>query len=94
MFKPFNDNVVIRVQETQNPKSELVIPDSVQEKPSAGKVIAVGPGRYEYGALILMTAKENDLVVWTKGAETKIKYGTEEFVVVSERDLLVSVKEK
>lgn len=94
MFKPFNDNVVIKVQKSLNPSSVLSIPDSVQDKPSAGIVIAVGPGRYEFGALISMTAKKDDLVVWIKGTETKIKYGSDEFVVVSERDLLVTVEEK
>ena len=90
MIKPLGDRVVVE-QETaeQTTKSGIVLPDTAQEKPQAGKVVAVGPGRVtDEGKRIEMDVKANDIVIYAKYGGTEIKLDGKEYLILSERDIL------
>jgi chaperonin GroES len=89
-IEPLGDRVVIR----PTPKEEvsrggIVLPDTAQEKPQDGKVIAAGPGRLtEDGKRIPMDVKKGDKVIYSKYAGTEFKLDGEELVVMREGDIL------
>lgn len=88
-IKPLGDRVVVqRVEEEQVTRGGIVLPDSAKEKPQKGKVIAVGAGRYEDGKRIPLDVKEGDTVVFAKYGGTEIELDGEEYIILSERDLL------
>ena len=90
---PLGDRVVVQAieQETQT-KSGVVIPDSAQERPQEGKVIAVGAGRTtDDGKRIAMDVKAGDLVVYSKFAGTEFTDEDEEYLILSERDILAKI---
>lgn len=88
-IKPLGDRVVVqRVEEEQVTRGGIVLPDSAKEKPQKGKVIAVGAGRYEDGKRIPLDVKEGDIVVFAKYGGTEIELDGEEYIILSERDLL------
>jgi chaperonin GroES len=81
---PLEDRVVVKVLEQEEmTKTGIVLPDTAQEKPSKGKVVAVGPGKYsEKGDLLPMPVKEGDIVVFAKYAGTEVKVDGEEYLVL------------
>jgi chaperonin GroES len=90
---PLGDRIVIKAseQETQT-KSGLVIPDSAKERPQEGTVIAVGPGRVtDEGKRVEMDIKSGDVVVYSKFAGTEFTEDGEEYLVLSERDILAKI---
>ena len=93
-IKPLEDRVVIKqVEAEQTTASGLVIPDSAKEKPSEGEVVAVGPGRIDdNGNRVPLDVKVGDVVLYSKYGGTEVKYGGEEFLVLSTRDLLAIVE--
>jgi chaperonin GroES len=91
-IKPLEDRIVIQVLESeQTTASGIVIPDTAKEKPQEGKVLAVGPGRFEDGQRSPMDVKEGDTVIFSKYGGTEIKYGSEEYLILSARDVLAVV---
>ncbi len=93
-IKPLEDRVVIKTLEAeQTTASGLVIPDTAQEKPQEGEVVAVGPGRIDdAGNRVPMDVSVGDVVIYSKYGGTEVKYGGEEFLVLSARDLLAIVE--
>ncbi|NMB02298.1 MAG: co-chaperone GroES [Firmicutes bacterium] len=88
-IKPLADRVVLKVVEAEEKTaSGIVLPDTAKEKPQQGKVLAVGPGKYENGNLVPMNVKEGDTVLFSKYAGTEIKYQGEELLILKETDLL------
>jgi chaperonin GroES len=89
-IKPLEDRVVIKAAEAeQTTASGLVIPDTAQEKPQEGEVIAVGPGRIdEKGNRIPLDISVGDRVLYSKYGGTEIKHGGEEYLILASRDLL------
>ncbi len=90
---PLGDRIIVKAseQETQT-KSGLVIPDSAKERPQEGTVIAVGPGRLtDDGKRVEMDIKAGDVVVYSKFAGTEFNEDDEEYLVLSERDILAKV---
>ena len=89
-LKPLDDRIVVKPNEAEQPTaSGLVIPDTAKEKPQKGKVIAVGTGRVlENGQRVPLEVKEGDIVVFAKYGGTEIEIDGEEYVILSERDLL------
>ena len=81
---PVEDRVVVKLLEKEETtKSGIVLPDTAQEKPSKGKVIAAGPGKYsEKGELLPMPCKEGDVVVFAKYAGTEIKLDGDDYLVL------------
>ena len=91
-IKPLEDRIVIQVLESeQTTASGIVIPDTAKEKPQEGKVLAVGPGRFEDGQRSPMDVKEGDTVIFSKYGGTEVKVGAEEYLILSARDVLAVV---
>ena len=90
VIKPLGDRVVVkRIEEEPKTKGGIVLPDTAKEKPQKGKVIAVGTGRVlENGQRVPLEVKEGDIVVFAKYGGTEIEIDGEEYVILSERDLL------
>lgn len=93
-IKPLEDRIVVEpLAAEQTTASGLVIPDTAQEKPQEGKVVAVGPGRVaENGERISVDVAEGDVVLFSKYGGTEIKYGGQEFLVLSARDVLAVIE--
>jgi len=90
VIRPLGDRVVVkRIEEEPKTKGGIVLPDTAKEKPQKGKVIAVGTGRVlENGQKVPLEVKEGDIVVFAKYGGTEIEIEGEEYVILSERDLL------
>ena len=90
VIKPLGDRVVVkRIEEEPKTNGGIVLPDTAKEKPKKGKVIAVGTGRVlENGQRVPLEVKEGDIVVFAKYGGTEIEIDGEEYVILSERDLL------
>ncbi len=92
-IKPLEDRIVLKVNEAeQKTASGLVIPDTAQEKPQEGTVVAVGPGRFDDGVRTPMDVKVGDVVLFSKYGGTAVNYNNEEYLVLSARDLLAIVE--
>ncbi|MDO4241577.1 MAG: co-chaperone GroES [Microbacteriaceae bacterium] len=93
-IKPLEDRIVIRqVEAEQTTASGLVIPDSAKEKPQEGEVLAVGPGRVDdNGNRVPVDVKVGDKVIYSKYGGTEVKYGADEFLILSARDVLAVVE--
>jgi chaperonin GroES len=92
-IKPLEDRIVVTVLESeQTTASGIVIPDTAKEKPQEGTVIAVGPGRFENGNRLPLDIKEGDTVIFSKYGGTEVKYGADEYLILSARDVLAVVE--
>ena len=89
-FRPLHDRVVVkRVEEDTKTKGGIIIPDTAQEKPMQGEVIAVGPGgRDESGKLIPIDLKPGDVVLFGKWSGTEVKLDGEELLIMKESDIM------
>jgi chaperonin GroES len=92
-IKPLEDRIVIKqVEAEQTTASGLVIPDTAKEKPQEGEVLAVGPGRVDdNGNRIPLDVAVGDKVIYSKYGGTEVKYGGEEYLILSARDVLAVV---
>jgi len=91
-LKPLGDRVVVKPGEGEEmTKGGLVIPDTAKEKPQEGEIVAVGAGKYEDGKKIPMEVKVGDKVVYSKYGGTEIKVDGEEYLILSERDVLAVI---
>ena len=92
-IKPLEDRIVIKqVEAEQTTASGLVIPDTAKEKPQEGVVVAVGPGRIDdNGNRVPLDIAEGDKVIYSKYGGTEVKFGGEDFLVLSARDVLAIV---
>ena len=93
-IKPLEDRIVVQANEAETTTaSGIVIPDTAKEKPQEGTVIAVGPGRVDdNGNRIPLDVKVGDVVLYSKYGGTEVKYGSEEYLVLSARDVLAVVE--
>jgi chaperonin GroES len=89
-FRPLHDRVVVRrVTAEEKSKGGIIIPDTAQEKPSQGEIIAVGPGgRDESGKLIPIDLKTGDRVLFGKWSGTEVKLDGEELIIMKESDIM------
>ena len=89
-FRPLGDRVVVRrVQEDQKTPGGIIIPDTAQEKPQEGEVVAVGPGgRDEAGKLVPIDLKGGDRVLFGKWSGTEVKIDGEELLIMKESDIM------
>jgi chaperonin GroES len=89
-FRPLHDRVVVRrITALEKTKGGIIIPDSAQEKPSEGEVIAVGPGgRDENGKLTPIGVKSGDRVLFGKWSGTEVKLDGEDLVIMKESDIM------
>ncbi len=89
-FRPLHDRVVVRrITAEQKSAGGIIIPDTAQEKPQQGEVIAVGPGaRDENGRLIALDVKAGDIVLFGKWSGTEVKIDGEELLIMKESDIM------
>ena len=93
-IKPLEDRILVQTLDAeQTTASGLVIPDTAKEKPQEGKVLAIGPGRWDEDGKnrIPLDISEGDVVVYSKYGGTEIKYNGEEYLILSARDVLAVV---
>ncbi len=93
-IKPLEDRILVKTLDAeQTTASGLVIPDTAKEKPQEGEVIAVGPGRWNEDGdeRIPLDISVGDKVVYSKYGGTEVKYGGEEYLILSARDVLAVV---
>jgi chaperonin GroES len=95
-FRPLHDRVVVkRVDEESKTAGGIIIPDTAQEKPMQGKIIAVGPGaRDEAGKIVPLEVKAGDLVLFGKWSGTEVKIGGEDLLIMKESDIMGVVQAK
>ncbi|MFL6138360.1 MAG: co-chaperone GroES [Frankiaceae bacterium] len=93
-IKPLEDRIVVQVLEAeQTTASGIVIPDTAKEKPQEGRVLAVGPGRFDdNGNRVPLDVNVGDTVLFSKYGGTEVKLGGEEYLVLSARDVLAIVE--
>ena len=93
-IKPLEDRILVEPLEAeQTTASGLVIPDTAKEKPQEGKVLATGPGRVDdNGNRVPLDVNVGDVVIYSKYGGTEVKYGGEDYLVLSARDLLAVVE--
>ncbi len=94
MIKPLGDRVVIKVLEKEEKtKSGIVLPDTAKEKPQEGKIVAVGTGKVlDNGQRVALEVKEGDKVIFSKYAGTEVKIDGQDYLILSERDVLAIVE--
>jgi chaperonin GroES len=94
-FKPlFNNILVERKEEETTTKGGIIIPDTAKEKPSRGRVLAVGDGTtFENGNTIPMRVKVGDIVLFSKWGGTEIKLDGQNRLIMKETDVLGIINE-
>jgi chaperonin GroES len=94
-FRPLHDRVVVeRIDPEAKSAGGIIIPDTAQEKPSQGEVIAVGPGgRDEAGRLIPIDLKVGDRVLFGKWSGTEVKIDRRELLIMKESDIMGVLQE-
>ena len=89
---PLADRVVIKaLEETEQMRGGLYIPDTAKEKPQQGEIVAVGPGRFDEGKRVPMDVKVGDKVLYGKYSGTEITLDSEQFLILRESDVLAIV---
>ena len=89
-FRPLHDRVVVkRVEEDTKSKGGIIIPDTAQEKPMQGTVIAVGAGaRDESGKIVPLDVKAGETVLFGKWSGTEVKIDGEDLLIMKESDIM------
>jgi chaperonin GroES len=89
-FRPLHDRVVVkRIDAEAKSKGGIIIPDTAQEKPQEGEVVAIGPGgRDESGKLIPIGVKSGDRVLFGKWSGTEVKLDGDELLIMKESDIM------
>jgi chaperonin GroES len=89
-FRPLGDRVVVkRVQEDVKTAGGIIIPDTAQEKPQEGEVVAVGPGaRDEKGERIAPEVKVGDRILFGKWSGTEVKVDGQDLLIMKESDIM------
>lgn len=89
-FRPLHDRVMLRrVEQEAKSKGGIIIPDTAQEKPMEGEVVAVGSGiRDESGKVVPLDVKAGDRVLFSKWSGTEINMDGEEYLVMKESDIM------
>jgi len=93
-IQPLGDRVVVQPKEAdEKTDSGLYIPESAQDKPQKGTVVAIGPGRVENGTQIDMTVEEGDEILYGKYAGTEVTLDGGEFLIMRETDIFGVINE-
>ena len=89
-FRPLHDRVVVkRLDAEEKTASGIIIPDTAQEKPSQGEIVAVGPGgRDEAGKLVPLDVKVGDTVLFGKWSGTEVKIDGKDLLIMKESDIM------
>lgn len=93
MIKPLMDRVVLKMIEAEETtKSGIVLAGAAKEKPQVAEVVAVGSGGKIDGKEVEMFVKVGEKVVFTKYAGTEVKYDGEDYIIISQNDILAVVE--
>ncbi len=89
-FRPLHDRVVVEpLEQEEKTAGGIIVPDTAQEKPMQGKVVAVGPGaRGEDGALQPLDVKKGDTILYGKYSGTEVKIDDKELLIMRESDIM------
>jgi chaperonin GroES len=89
-FRPLHDRVIVRrLNAEEKTRGGIIIPDTAQEKPMEGEVIAAGPGaRNETGAIVALDVKAGDRILFGKWSGTEVKLDGEELLIMKESDIM------
>jgi len=89
-FRPLHDRVVVRrIEGTEKTAGGIIIPDTAQEKPMEGEIVAVGPGaRDESGAVAPLDVKKGDRILFGKWSGTEVKINGEDVLIMKESDVM------
>lgn len=92
--QPLGDRVIVQALEPEEEtRGGIILPDTAKEKPQQGKVLAVGSGKLlDNGQKVALEVSVGDTVIFSKYAGTEIKLGDEEYLILSERDILAIVQ--
>jgi chaperonin GroES len=92
-IQPLGDRVVVHpLEETEEMRGGLYIPDTAKEKPLQGEILAVGPGRFEKGERVPMELEVGQKVLYSKYAGSDVRMGDEEFLIIKEADVLAIIE--
>lgn len=93
MLKPLHDNVILKKEEVEKKTaSGIILTDSSAKEPAVAKVVAVGEGKEKDGKRIPVCVCVNDRVVYKEYAGSKLEYEDEEYLIVSENDILAVIE--
>ena len=94
IVKPLRENILIkRVEEENRTAGGIILPETAKEKPTEGKVIAIGEGRVTPdGKVLPMSIKVGDVVLFSKWTGTEIKVDGEPHLIVKEGDILAIIE--
>ncbi len=88
-LKPLGDRIVVRqIAAEEVTASGIVLPDTAQEKPQRGEVLAVGDGRYDDGERVPLDVKVGDEVIYSKYGGTEVTIDDEDLLILRESDVL------
>ncbi|WP_018700021.1 co-chaperone GroES [Amorphus coralli] len=89
-FRPLHDRVVVRrIESDTKTAGGIIIPDTAQEKPQQGEVVAVGPGaRDSKGEIVALDVKAGDTVLFGKWSGTEVKIDGEDLLIMKESDIM------
>ncbi|MFC1566245.1 co-chaperone GroES [bacterium] len=92
-LKPLGDRVIVKVGKgEEKTKSGIIIPDTAKQKPNEGEIVAVGAGKKnEAGSIIPMEIKVGDKVMYEKYAGKEVKVNGEDFMIVSQDDVIAII---
>ena len=91
-IRPLADRVVVKpLEETEQMRGGLYIPDTAKEKPQQGEVVAVGPGRMEEGKRVPLEVKVGDRVLYGKYSGTEVNIDGEQYLILRESDVLAII---
>ena len=95
-FRPLHDRVLVQpLDGEEKTAGGIIIPDTAKEKPSEGKIIAVGPGaKTEDGKILPMEVKVGDLVLFGKWSGTEVKIDGVEYSIMKESDIMGKMSKK
>jgi chaperonin GroES len=93
-IQPLADRIVVKaLEETEQMRGGLYIPDTAKEKPQQGEVIAVGPGKFtDDGNRVPSELKTGDRVLYGKYSGTEVTVGDEQYLILRESDVLAVIK--
>ena len=89
-LKPLHDRVLVeRVDQEDKTKGGIIIPDTAQEKPMEGKVLAAGSGaRNENGQVVALDVKKGDRILFGKWSSTEVKVDGKDLLIMKESDIM------
>jgi chaperonin GroES len=89
---PLADRVVVKaLEETEQMRGGLYIPDTAKEKPQQGEVLAVGPGRFDEGKRVPLEVKVGDKILYGKYSGTEVTIDNEPVLILRETDILAVI---